>query len=324
MAPSWNTLQFFLLYLSCSPLFATGYTHHRRHGHLRRHTHPSNILRRETPILDARDPEVALNARNPTDRTDPPIRRRDTSLLDLISQVQDEIVVSHAFLNKMDSDLASIYAAASSLTDNSRPSSTSSATTAAATFYSPASPSLSSPSSPSSSQPSVTASGEYRFNPKADDNLVVYYAQTEATGQVQLDNLCQDPSIDIVILAFVTNYFAGGGYPAVNFGAACGGQTAAMQAKAPGLLYCADLMQRITTCQSIGKKIFISLGGTISTSSFTSDDQATQFAKTIWDLFGGGNGEDPGLRPFGQVTLDGFDIGGHSYHTILLSPIIPY
>lgn len=45
---------------------------------------------------------------------------------------------------------------------------------------------------------------------------IVYYAQTPATGQVELTTICNDPTIDIVVLAFVTDLFTAGGYPTVS------------------------------------------------------------------------------------------------------------
>lgn len=59
------------------------------------------------------------------------------------------------------------------------------------------------------------------------------------------------------MLAFVTEKTAlGSQYPAVNFGAACGGQTAEMESAAPGLFSCPDLGADIGTCQGVyGKKV---------------------------------------------------------------------
>ena len=59
----------------------------------------------------------------------------------------------------------------------------------------------------------------------------------------------------------------------------------------------------------MGKKVLLSIGGATSTSSFTNDTQAQQFASTVWNLFGGGTEYDDQLRPFGSVVLDGFDVG---------------
>ena len=96
----------------------------------------------------------------------------------------------------------------------------------------------------------------------------------------------------------------------MDFGSACGGQSPQMLAKgATGMLECGQMAKDIATCQSSGKKILLSLGGATAQTAFTSDDQATTFASTLWDLFGGGTGLDAGLRPFGSTKIDGFDVG---------------
>ena len=69
------------------------------------------------------------------------------------------------------------------------------------------------------------------------------------------------------------------------------------------------MASHISVCQSLGKKVLLSLGGSIAVSAFASDSQASEFATTLWDLFGAGTGVDPGLRPFGSVIIDGFDVG---------------
>lgn len=151
----------------------------------------------------------------------------------------------------------------------------------------------------------------YTFNAQSSSNVAVYYGQSPTTGQTTLGTLCKDTNTDIVILAFLGTFFGPGGYPSVNFGPACGGQTQAMKdAGATGLLYCSALAADITTCQSMGKKIMLSLGGSTGNTSFPSDAKAKTFATQVWDLFGAGTGEKAGLRPFGpNVILDGFDIG---------------
>ena len=158
--------------------------------------------------------------------------------------------------------------------------------------------------------PSPRRNDGYTFDPDASDNVAVYYGQTAATGQINLTSLCEDPSVDIVILAFLTQFFGPGGYPTVNFGAACGGQSPEQQqAGASGLLSCTILAAQVSTCQTIGKKVLLSLAGAISSTSFSSDQQATQFAGQLWNLFGGGSGYSTGLRPLGSFKVDGFDIG---------------
>lgn len=155
--------------------------------------------------------------------------------------------------------------------------------------------------------------GPIRFNALSDQNLAVYYGQSPATAQTRLEDLCQNKNVDIVILAFLTEFFGPGGLPKLNFGAACGGQTPEMKsAGASGLLSCPDLASQISQCQRLGKKVLLSLGGSLAVSAFTSDAQASQFATTLWNLFGAGTGTNSGLRPFGQVRIDGFDVGRSS------------
>ncbi len=144
----------------------------------------------------------------------------------------------------------------------------------------------------------------------------MYYGQTADTQVGGLFRLCQDPSVDIVIMAFVYDFFSQGGYPTVVFGPGCWIGNAVQQAVAPGLFNCTALTPEILGCQQIGKKILVSLGGSVGNSTFSSDTEAQQFAVTVWDLFGGGTGRlDPDLRPFGTtVTVDGFDIDNESHN----------
>ena len=158
--------------------------------------------------------------------------------------------------------------------------------------------------------PSGVPSESGQFDAKSSNNVAVYYGQTEATSRTSLGQLCQNENVDIVVLAFLNEFFGPGGFPSLNFGPACGGQTPQMQsAGASKLLSCPDMASQITQCQSLGKKVLLSLGGSLAVSAFSSDSKAAGFANQLWDLFGAGTGLDPGLRPFGDVKLDGFDVG---------------
>ncbi|CZS96113.1 uncharacterized protein RAG0_05555 [Rhynchosporium agropyri] len=149
----------------------------------------------------------------------------------------------------------------------------------------------------------------YTFNAASESNIAVYFGQTAITGTTSLEAQCADPNIDIVILAFVISQRIGGIYPAINFGAACGGQTPEMVAQAPGLLSCPELAGNVSSCQNnYGKKVMLSIGGATSQISFTGEDQARTFGDVLWDLFGPPGNADVGLRPFGNVEVDGFDI----------------
>ncbi|KAK0108988.1 hypothetical protein ONS96_002825 [Cadophora gregata f. sp. sojae] len=170
---------------------------------------------------------------------------------------------------------------------------------------------VTSTASPTAALPVPTAPAtDYAFNALSQSNVAVYFGQTVITGTTSLEAQCADPNIDIAILAFVISQLDGGIYPTVNFGAACGGQTEEMLAQAPGLLFCPELAGNISTCQkTYGKKVFLSVGGATSQISFTGEDQARNFGDVLWNLFGPPGNVDSGLRPFGEVEVDGFDIG---------------
>lgn len=72
-----------------------------------------------------------------------------------------------------------------------------------------------------------------------------------------------------------------------------------------GLLSCPDVGKAITSCQSKGKKVLISLGGADGAYGFDDDDTAKKFSLTMWKLFLGGTSSS---RPFGAATLDGIDL----------------
>jgi chitinase len=70
-------------------------------------------------------------------------------------------------------------------------------------------------------------------------NVAVYYRQSDLTFQVPLSIVCNDPDIDIIILAFVIRFFNPAGWPTLNLGSLCSSPTAAqLQAGAAGLLVC--------------------------------------------------------------------------------------
>lgn len=156
----------------------------------------------------------------------------------------------------------------------------------------------------------------YNFNQDAQDNVAVYYGHTPATQEGGLIALCESPNVDIAILSFVFDFFGPQGYPSINFGPGCSAPTAAQTEQAPGLMNCTALAPEIAACQQIGKKVLVSLGGYIANTSFISDGQATQFAGTLWNLFGAGTAYDGDMRPFGpDVIIDGFDIDNENHNT---------
>ncbi|KAK3073205.1 hypothetical protein LTR53_005404 [Teratosphaeriaceae sp. CCFEE 6253] len=153
----------------------------------------------------------------------------------------------------------------------------------------------------------------YKFNPQASDNVAVYYGQTPNTTAAGLGELCRNPNVDLVLLAFVTAFFAAHDQPRVNFGAACDAPSAAQLASAPDLLDCPRLAADIKSCQRLGKPVLVSLGGYIASTSLSSTAQAKRLAATLWDLFGAGTAT-PDLRPFRDAVVDGFDFDNESGH----------
>ena len=65
-----------------------------------------------------------------------------------------------------------------------------------------------------------------------------------------LATVCADPSVDVVAVSFLTDFFGTGGLPVVNFGSSCSGSTF------PGT----DLLQ----CSQIGYNLSASLANTLT------------------------------------------------------------
>lgn len=87
-----------------------------------------------------------------------------------------------------------------------------------------------------------------------------------------------------------------------------------MRNEAPGLLSCPELATQIQTCQKVhGKKVLLSVGGSTSQISFGGTNEAEAFANVLWGVFGPSGNVDAGLRPFGVVEVDGFDIGSSPF-----------
>lgn len=172
---------------------------------------------------------------------------------------------------------------------------------------------LLSSASPSSVTSTVAnASSVYVFNRAAQTNVAVYWGASPATTNGGLLTLCQNPNVDVIMIAFLGAYFGPNGYPSLKIGGnSCRAATAAQQTTAPGLVNCVAMAPTITECQRIGKPILLSLGGSTSTSNFSSAAQATELASTLWALFGADltNSTTQPIRPFGtSVVLDGFDM----------------
>ncbi|RHZ65988.1 putative class III chitinase [Aspergillus thermomutatus] len=150
-----------------------------------------------------------------------------------------------------------------------------------------------------------------KLNLNSQSNIAVYWGQnshgasTGLAAQQRLSYYCQNTDIDVFQLAFVTRINGAGGLPEVNFANA--GDNCTTFA-GTNLLSCPQIEADIQTCQSLGKTILLSIGGaTYTEGGFPSSSAATAAANTLWQTFGPAS--DPSaLRPFGQATIDGFDL----------------
>ena len=55
----------------------------------------------------------------------------------------------------------------------------------------------------------------YTFDKFATNNVAVYFGQTDITGTTSLGAQCEDSDVDIVIVAFLDQYFGPNGFPGV-------------------------------------------------------------------------------------------------------------
>lgn len=141
------------------------------------------------------------------------------------------------------------------------------------------------------------------FDPSANDNLVVYFGHSTGNSNAPLADLCNDPSIDIIAIGFVRSFNGPNQPPSVDFGRHC-----RFSNFVPS--WCMDFATDVWKCKDLGKKIFLSVGGSRSNTSFVSEQAAIDAADVLWNVFGEGtSGNLTAYRPFGELCVNGFDIG---------------
>ncbi|KAF9187573.1 Chitinase 1 [Haplosporangium sp. Z 767] len=138
------------------------------------------------------------------------------------------------------------------------------------------------------------------FNPNADNNLVNYWGQK----QKPLADYCQTSDIeDVIVMAFLHVFnSASRELPRIDLSNQCD-----QNSVFPGtsLLHCPQTGAGVKMCQSKGKVVILSLGGAAGAYGFSNDQEARDFAHTIWDLFLGGSSP---TRPLDDAILDGVDL----------------
>ncbi|CCX31719.1 Similar to Endochitinase; acc. no. P29029 [Pyronema omphalodes CBS 100304] len=127
--------------------------------------------------------------------------------------------------------------------------------------------------------------------------VVVYFGQVKKSHNDSLAALCDDPDVDIVILAFLNTLWGARSLPDTNFWPYCHSTVSGTN-----LAHCPTYENDIKTCQSNKKKVLLSIGGATMTQSMT---DPLGFARNVWNLFGRGHST---IRPFGTAVVDGFDL----------------
>lgn len=144
--------------------------------------------------------------------------------------------------------------------------------------------------------------------PRASDGkrLTVYWG-AEDDG-LSLDEVCADDSYSIVNLAFLAYFHSDGGQPSISIQGLDDSTDAQRNAGATGLKDGSPIVPAIKACQAAGKLVILSMGGATDYADVTlsGDSDGEDIADKVWNLFLGGQSD---LRPFGDVKLDGVDLG---------------
>ncbi|GJN09129.1 hypothetical protein PR202_ga27108 [Eleusine coracana subsp. coracana] len=127
-------------------------------------------------------------------------------------------------------------------------------------------------------------------------SIAIYWGQNGNEGS--LADTCATGNYAFVNIAFLCS-FGSGQTPQLNLAGHCDPYSNA----------CTNLTADITSCQSRGVKVMLSIGGGAGGYSLNSKQDAFKLAQYIWNNFLGGQSEN---RPLGDAVLDGvdFDIEG--------------
>jgi chitinase len=93
------------------------------------------------------------------------------------------------------------------------------------------------------------------------------------------------------------------GMPGTNFAGNC---NSAFFPDSHLLKPCAPMPEDIKTCQKLGKKVIMALGGA-TTYKPPTVDSAVDFADKLWSIFGPQSANNGEPRPFEDSEVDGFD-----------------
>lgn len=135
------------------------------------------------------------------------------------------------------------------------------------------------------------------FDPNGKDNVVLYWGQASAGSQESLGSYCKSNAADVYVVSFLNNFNGNGEMTLTVSGC--------WENFPGGMANCPAIGEDIKLCQSLGKKVFLSLGGAVGSYGFTSDAGGATLADSLWETFGGGSAAE---RPFGDAIVDGYDL----------------
>ncbi|KAI9087889.1 hypothetical protein K1719_030219 [Acacia pycnantha] len=149
----------------------------------------------------------------------------------------------------------------------------------------------------------------FHFNSSLGCPIVTYWGQYVDEGELKA--ACDTKKYEIINIAFLTA-FGNGKTPAINLAGHCNGND------------CTGYDSQIAHCQSLGVKIFLSIGGGAGTYNLSSPQDAKEVADYLWTYYL--SGQSPGL--LGDVKLDGIDFdiaaGTKLYWDVLLEELSSY
>jgi chitinase len=146
------------------------------------------------------------------------------------------------------------------------------------------------------------------------DALVVYWGQNAAGGasgdkskyEKALGEICAaNPQYNAIVVGFISVINDPGnasGAPHISVSYHC---DTPYDAANPRIWRCPAIEQDIISCQQMGKKVLISIGGARGSYSLPNDAEGERFAQLTWDMLLNGQGD---IRPFGGAVFDGVDL----------------
>ncbi|KAL6237589.1 glycoside hydrolase superfamily [Aspergillus navahoensis] len=139
----------------------------------------------------------------------------------------------------------------------------------------------------------------------SNSTVVVYWGELDILYGMLTDGYPTDPSIDVIVLAFLMTINGPGGAPEIDFSTS---SEKCSTFNGTNLKNCPEIGEDITKCQAADKTILLSIGGaTYSEGGFASTTAANAGADLLWATFGPDQNDTEVHRPFGGAVIDGFD-----------------